>query len=153
MTPRAFGEKCAQSLWDSYNDNFKNTYGVDLRLPHDYHALRQLGVATALGGVLGFGRGVFWPGYHEKLDAHGNVIAKKRRSPWLGAAEGALLGAGSSALSNYAGQMLSQYNPEIDKLLSGVKDKAVGALPVTGRHVSTGVDTNQPLLNMISHLG
>lgn len=153
MTPRAFGEKCAQSLWQSYNDNFKNLYGLDLRLPHDYHALRQLGVSAALGGVLGFGRGAFWPGYHEKLDAHGNVIAKKRRSPWLGAAEGALLGAGSSAISNYAGQMLSQYNPEIDKLLSSVKEKAVSALPVTATTIGHGVDMNPATINRIANLG
>ncbi|NDC55390.1 MAG: hypothetical protein EBZ69_00935 [Alphaproteobacteria bacterium] len=76
MTPHEFGCKCANWFSD-YNDQFQNTYGVDVRLPHDYHALRQMLVSAGIGGGLGLARGIFWPGYHEKLDEHGNVIAKK----------------------------------------------------------------------------
>jgi hypothetical protein len=105
-TPREFGEKIAESFWDGYKTQFEHMYGVDPRLPHDYKALRQLLIAATVGGGLGFGRGLLWPGYHEKLDAHGNVIAKKKRNPWMGALQGAAIGAGTSALSNYASQTL-----------------------------------------------
>lgn len=149
-TPREFGEKVAESFWDGYKAQFEKLYGVDPRLPHDYKALRQLLVAGTIGGGLGFGRGLLWPGYHEKLDAHGNVIAKKKRNPWLGAVQGAALGAGTSALSNYASQTFSQYNPEIDKFLSGVKQTAVGMLPITGTKLHEGVDVNKPLLDKIT---
>lgn len=151
-TPREFGCKVANWFTD-YNDQFKNLYGLDIRLPHDYHALRELGVSTALGGVMGLGRGLIWPGYTETKDEQGNVISKKKRSPWLSAAGGALLGAGSSAISNYAGQTLSQYNPEIDKLLSGIKNQAISMLPVNTIRKYDSVDENTPLLKTISGLG
>jgi hypothetical protein len=149
-TPREFGEKIAQSFWDGYKAEFEKMYGVDPRLPHDYKALRQMLISAAVGGGIGLGRGLLWPGYHEKTDAHGNIVAKKRRNPWLGAAEGALLGAGTSALSNYASQTLSQYNPEIDKFLSGVKQTAMNLLPVSGKLRPGSFDANQPLLDRIS---
>lgn len=152
MTPKQFGEKVAQSFWDGYKTQFESLYGVDPRLPHDYKALRQLLIASAVGGGLGFGRGLLWPGYHEKLDDHGNVIAKKKRNPWLGAVQGAALGAGTSALSSYASQTLAQYNPEIDKLLSGIKQTAMGMLPATGSKVHEGVDVNKPLMDYVSTL-
>lgn len=152
MTPKQFGEKVAQSFWDGYKTQFENLYGIDPRLPHDYKALRQLLIASAVGGGLGLGRGLIWPGYHEKLDAHGNVVAKKKRSPWLGAVQGAALGAGTSALSNYASQTLSQYNPEIDKFLSGVKQTALSMMPTTGVKIHEGVDVNKPLMDYVSTL-
>lgn len=148
MTPHEFGCKCANWFSD-YNDQFENTYGVDLRLPHDYHSLRQMLVSAGIGGGLGLARGVFWPGYHEKLDEHGNVVAKKRRAPWLGALEGAAIGAGTSALSNYASQVATQYNPEIDRLLHGVKDHVNDMLPVTSKTI-TGVDVGKQLFDRIS---
>lgn len=139
--------------WAAYNDEFKNLYGIDARFPHDYSAMRQMGVAASIGGLLGLARGTFWPGYHEKLDESGNVIAKKRRSPWLGAAEGALIGAGTSALSNYAGQTLTQYNPEIDRFLSRLKDNTVAKLPVDATKMYDGVDVGKNILNRVSTLG
>lgn len=150
MTPHEFGEKVAESFWDGYKRNFEDTYGIDPRLPHDYKALRQLLIAGTVGGALGFGRGLLWPGYHEKLDAHGNIVAKKKRNPWLGAVQGAALGAGSSALANYASQTMAQYNPEIDKFLSGLKQTALSAFPVVGTKKYDGVDTNKPLLDAIT---
>jgi hypothetical protein len=150
MTPYAFGEKVAQSFWGNYKTQFENLYGVEPRLPHDYSALRQLLIASTVGGGLGFGRGLLWPGYHEKMDAHGNIVAKKKRNPWLGALQGAALGAGTSALSNYASQTLAQYNPEIDKFLSGVKQTATNMLPVTATRKYDSVDGNQPLLDRIT---
>lgn len=157
---RQFGEKVANSFWDGYKEQFEKLYGIDPRLPHDYAALRQLLIASAVGGGLGFGRGLLWPGYHEKMDAHGNVVAKKKRNPWLGALQGAALGAGTSALSSYASQTLAQYNPEIDSLLSGIKQKAVNMLPlaITSKYDGSGVnvplldkvDTNKPLLDKIT---
>lgn len=149
MTPRAFGEKIASNLWDGYKAQFEKLYGIDPRFPHDYKAMRQMLIAAGIGGTIGLARGSFWPGYHEKLDAHGNVIAKKRRSPWQGAAEGALIGAGTSALSNYAGQTMAQYNPEIDRFLSGMKHKVQDILPVA-RPIATGIDVNKPLFDRIS---
>lgn len=150
MTPRAFGEKIANTYWDGYKTQFENLYGVEPRLPHDYTALRQLLIASAVGGGLGFGRGLLWPGYHEKMDAHGNVIAKKKRNPWMGALQGAALGAGTSALSNYASQTLAQYNPEIDSFLSNVKQKALNMLPLSLNKKYDSVDVNQQLLNKIT---
>lgn len=150
MTPYEFGEKVAESFWDGYKRHFEGLYGIDPRLPHDYKALRQLLIAGTVGGALGFGRGLLWPGYHEKLDAHGNIVAKKKRNPWLGAVQGAALGAGTSALSNYASQTLAQYNPEIDKFLSGLKQTATGMLPIAGTKLHEGVDVNKKLLDSIS---
>lgn len=149
MTPQEFGCKVANFL-DDYKTHFTSTYGIDPRLPHDYKALRQTLIAAGVGGGLGFGRGLLWPGYHEKIDAHGNVVAKKRRNPWVGALQGAALGAGTSALSNYASQTLAQYNPEIDKLLHGMKDKVVGALPVDAVKRYEQVDLNKPLFDKIT---
>ena len=123
---------------------------IDPRLPNDYKALRQLLIASAVGGGLGFGRGLLWPGYHEKMDAHGNVTAKKKRNPWLGALQGAALGAGTSALSSYASQTLAQYNPEIDKLLGGIKNTALSMLPVGVNKKYDSVDVHQPLLDRIT---
>lgn len=149
MTPHEFGCKVANWFSD-YNDQFENMYGLDLRLPHDYQALRQLGAATALGGVLGLGRGLIWPGYVETKDDLGRIIAKKRRNPWLGALEGAALGAGSSALSNYASQTLTQYNPEIDKLLENVKNRAMASWPVSVTPRQESVDVGKQLFDRIT---
>ena len=152
MTPREFGEKVASpSWWDGYKQHFEKMYGIDPRLPHDYKAMRQMLIAATVGGGLGFGRGLIWPGYHEKMDEHGNIVTKKRRNPWLGAAEGALIGAGTSALSNYASQTLSQYNPEIDKILTGIKQTAMSFVPVGSKpRYESGVDVNKPLMDRIS---
>lgn len=150
MTPKQFGEKIAESFWDGYKRQFEGMYGIDPRLPHDQKALRQLLIAGTVGGALGLGRGLLYPGYHEKLDAHGNVVAKKKRNPWLGALQGAAIGAGTSALSNYASQTFSQYNPEIDKLLSTAKQTAVNMLPVTATRKYEQVDVNKPLLDKIT---
>ena len=150
MTPRQFGEKVAESFWDGYKAQFEKLYGIDPRLPHDYTALRQLLTASAVGGGLGLGRGLLWPGYTEKRDPQGNIVAKKKRSPWLGALEGAAVGAGTSALSNYAGQTLSQYNPEIDKLLSGVKETALSMVPIGMAKKYDHVDVSKPFLDKIT---
>lgn len=147
--PYEFGRKTAAFL-DDYQQQFKNMYGTDLRLPHDYTALRQMGVASGIGGLLGLARGTFWPGYHEKTDAQGNIIAKKRRSPWLGALEGAAIGAGTSALSNYAGQIASQYTPEIDKLLMSAKNKALAFAPVEAVKKYENVDVSPLLFDKIT---
>lgn len=112
--------------WNSYNNSFKDTYGIDIRLPHDRDAARQLLISAAVGGGLGAGRGFIWPGYIEKKDKKGRIVDKKRRSQWLGALEGAAWGTGSGILSNYAAQTLSKYNPEIDKILDAAKDRVVG---------------------------
>lgn len=105
-----------------FNKDFNpEEHGFDVRLPNTQQALRQMLISAAVGGGMGLGRGLFWPGYIEKKDEQGRIVAKKKRSPLLGAAEGAAIGAGTSALSSYAGQTLSQYNPEIDKILSGAK--------------------------------
>lgn len=146
MTPFTFGQKCAGFL-DDYKASFKDMYGVDARIPADYKAIRQMAVAASIGGLLGLGRGTFWPGYHEKLDAHGNIVAKKRRSPWRGALEGAALGASTSALSNYAGQVTAQYNPEIDAFLKGTAKTVANAVKAKPRAV--GVDVNPQLFDKI----
>ena len=141
MNAFQFGEKCANFLsalddyWKSYNESFKDTYGVDVRLPHDRAAARQLLISAVVGGGLGAGRGFIWPGYIEKKDKKGRIVDKKPRSPWLGAAEGAAWGTGSGILSNYAAQTLAQYNPEIDKVLDAAKERVVSG--VSGGHPST----------------
>jgi hypothetical protein len=127
-----FGEKVSNVL-DDYTHQFKQlynpeNYGVDVRLPDNMNAARQMAVAAAVGGGLGLGRGLIWPGYHEKFDDNGRVITKKRRAPWLGALEGAAIGAGTSALSSYASQTLHQYDPEINNLMRGIKDNGIQAL-------------------------
>lgn len=147
MTPYTFGYKCASFL-DDYKASFKDMYGIDARIPSDYKAVRQMAVAATIGGLLGLGRGTFWPGYHEKLDKDGNIVAKKRRSPWLGALEGAALGASTSALSNYAGQVAAQYNPEIDSFLKGTYKTLSNALRPAPR--LTGVDVNPQLFDRIA---
>ena len=143
-------DKWAASFWDDYKYQFEKMFGIDPRFPTDYKTMRQLGIATGIGGVMGLARGTFWPGYHEKLDEHGNVIAKKRRSPWLGALEGAAIGAGTSALANYAGQTVSQYNPEIDKIMTGVKDKATDYVKGMGKNPTHGIDVSKMLFDRIS---
>lgn len=155
LSPFQFGEKTAIEVAQKaadlntfardyahyFNKDFNpEEHGLDVRLPDTQQAMRQMLISAAVGGGMGLGRGLFWPGYAEKKDEHGRVIAKKKRSPLLGAAEGAAIGAGTSALSSYAGQTLSQYNPEIDKILHGAKatlDQAVNGN--SGRY---GVDVN-----------
>jgi hypothetical protein len=112
--------------------------------------LRQLLIAGSVGGALGFGRGLLWPGYHEKLDPQGNVTVKKKRNPWLGAVQGAALGTGTSALSNYASQTMAQYNPEIDQFLSGLKQTATGLLPLSVTKKHDGVDVNKQFLDRVT---
>lgn len=115
--------------WNSYNNGFKDTYGIDIRLPHDRDAARQLLISAVVGGGVGAGRGFIWPGYIEKKDKKGRIVDKKRRSQWLGALEGAAWGTGSGILSNYAAQTLAQYNPEINKMLDAAKERVVGHQP------------------------
>lgn len=97
----AFGEKLA----------------LDLRLPNDYTAARQTAISSLIGALISGGRGYLDPGYDEKLNEHGHVIAKKKRNPWRAAAESALIGAGTGALGSYAAQFAHKYDPEIDTLL------------------------------------
>lgn len=106
MDPREFGAKLA----------------LDLRVPKDYETLRQTGIAAAVGAGLGLGRGLIWPGYIEEKDKRGRIVAKRRRNSLLGALEGGAFGAASSALGSYAGQMLSQYRPEIDTIVTKIHD-------------------------------
>lgn len=89
------------------------------RLPADTKALRQALIAASVGGTLGGVKGYMFPGYDEKLDEEGRVISKKKIKPWVGALQGAGVGAGTGALANYAGQVVSRYNPEIDTFLFG----------------------------------
>lgn len=136
-----FGDRLRETV-DNYNKSFEDTYGVDIRLPHNMGTLRQMLIASAVGGGLGLGRGLIWPGYIEEKDKQGRIVAKRKRSPFMGALEGAAIGAGTSALSSYASQTLSQYNPEIDKLLQGAKKTLAG---FTGGQKSAppqGVDFN-----------
>ena len=150
MTPTQFGEKVAASLWDGYKEQFQKLYGIDPRIPHDYKALRQLGIASGIGGLMGLVRGTFWPGYHETLDSQGRVISKKKRSPLTGALTGAALGAGTSAISNYAGQTVAQYNPEIDAVLKNMKTQAQAFMtPKSPLHRAT-IDMSKPLFDRIA---
>jgi hypothetical protein len=89
------------------------------RLPVDKNALRQALIAASVGGTIGGLKGYVYPGYDEKLDEEGRVISKKKITPWRSALQGAGIGAGTGAVANYAGQVLSRYNPEIDKILFG----------------------------------
>lgn len=89
------------------------------RLPADQNALRQALIAAGVGGTLGGVKGYLFPGYDEKLDDEGRVISKKKIKPWVGALQQAGIGAGTGALANYAGQVVSRYNPEIDRFLFG----------------------------------
>ena len=135
----------AANFADDYAHYFNKDYnptehGIDVRLPNTQQALRQMLIATAVGGGMGLGRGMLWPGYVERKDEQGRIVAKKKRSPLLGALEGAALGAGTSALSSYAGQTLSQYNPEIDKMLQGAKGSISSLINNPGR--GYGVDIN-----------
>lgn len=136
----SFGEKLRGMLAD-YNKSFEDYYGVDIRLPRNMGTLRQMLIASAVGGGLGLGRGVFWPGYIEEKDEQGRIVAKRKRSPLMGALEGAAIGAGTSALSSYASQTLSQYNPEIDKLLQGAK-KQIASIVNPTKTPWQGVDFN-----------
>lgn len=97
----AFGEKLA----------------LDLRLPNDYTAARQAAIASLIGAVINGTRGYLDPGYDENLNEHGHVISKKKRNAWQSAAKGALIGAGTGAIGNYAAQFANNYTPEIDKLI------------------------------------
>ena len=137
---------------DNYNKSFERTYGVDIRAPHDLKAVRQMLIASAVGGGLGLGRGMLWPGYIEEKDKKGRIVAKRKRSPLLGALEGAAIGAGTSAVSNYASQMLAQYNPEIDKMLRSVKDKATNAFNAPKQLPPTAVDGTPQLLEAAGRL-
>ena len=110
MTPFQFGVKTANKI----------------RLPHNYEALRNVLISAAVGGALGGGRGLLVPGYDEKFDDAGNVMAKKRIKPWIGALQGAGIGAVTGAASNYAAQTAAQYNPEIDKLLKPTISSVLG---------------------------
>lgn len=89
------------------------------RIPMDTKALRQALISAGVGGTIGGVKGYLYPGYDEKLDDEGRVISKKKVKPWLGALQGAGIGAGTGALANYAGQVVSRYNPEIDRFLFG----------------------------------
>jgi hypothetical protein len=90
-----------------------------VRIPADTKALRQALIAAGVGGTVGGVKGYLFPGYDEKLDDEGRVISKKKIKPWRGALQGAGIGAGTGALANYAGQVVSRYNPEIDQFLFG----------------------------------
>jgi hypothetical protein len=89
------------------------------RLPADQNALRQALIAASVGGTIGGVKGYLFPGYDEILDDDGRVISKKKIKPWRGALQQGSIGAGTGALANYAGQVVSRYNPEIDKILFG----------------------------------
>jgi hypothetical protein len=110
MTPFQFGVKTANKI----------------RLPHDYTALRNVLISAAVGGGLGGARGLLVPGYDETFDEKGQVLSKKRIKPWLGALQGAGIGAVTGAASNYAAQTAAQYNPEIDKLLHPTVSRIFG---------------------------
>ncbi len=101
----AFGEKLAESLVES------------LRLPHDYQAARQLGIAGAIGAGIGAVRGFTDPGYNEVYDSAGHVIAKKKRNAYLAALKNGLIGGAVGVGGNYAAQTAHNYTPEIDALV------------------------------------
>jgi hypothetical protein len=139
------------NFFNDYAHYFNKLYnpeehGMDVRLPHDYTALRQMLISGTVGGAMGLGRGMLWPGYVEKKDEQGRIVAKRKRSPLLGAIEGAAIGAGTSALSNYAGQTLSKYNPEIDDMLHKAKDTLVNLVPSPTRNPNYGIDINPTLM-------
>jgi len=118
---RLFGEKVASlSPFDAPRilaGLFDNEGAA--RLPADYKSLRQALIAAGVGGTIGSVKGYMFPGYNETLDDEGRVISKKKIKPWLGALQQGSIGAGTGALANYAGQVVSRYNPEIDKFLFG----------------------------------
>ena len=91
------------------------------RLPADSKALRQALIAAGVGGTIGGVKGYLFPGYDETLDSEGRVLSKKKIKPWVGALQGAGIGAGTGTLANYASQVISRYNPEIDAFLFGKK--------------------------------
>jgi hypothetical protein len=124
-------------------------YGVDVRLPGGRDLAREMAIATTVGGGLGAMRGLISPGFIERTDAHGNVVAKKRRGRLSAAVQNGLFGAGSGAAGAYASQTLSQYNPEIDKLLDNVATRAQNFLPVGATKVHEGVDLNPGLFARI----
>jgi hypothetical protein len=112
----SFGEKL-RDIVDNYNKSFENTYGVDVRLPNDMSAARQMLIASAVGGGLGLGRGMFWPGYIEQKDDQGRIVAKRKRSPFMGALEGAFAAvvhdpAATPALRNTASAASAPLRPE-----------------------------------------
>lgn len=118
-TPR-LAKAAAFSIYDLPRilGNMTDSAGM-ARLPADKNALRQALIAATVGGALGGVKGYVYPGYDEKLDEEGRVISKKKIKPWRGALQGAGIGAGTGALANYASQVLSRYNPEIDQFLFG----------------------------------
>lgn len=147
-SPYAFGEKIARSFVDDYKEQFKDTYGIDPRLPTSSNALRQTLIAAAVGAGMYGARGLLWPGHREKvLDKDKNIVQKKPNNPFVGMLTGAALGGASSALANYAGQTLAQYNPEIDKLMSTGKQTMLSLLPIGVKNIYTGVDASQTMLD------
>lgn len=118
--PPARAKAAAFSIYDVPRLLGKLTDATGIaRLPADKNALRQALIAASVGGTLGGVKGYVYPGYDEKLDDEGRVISKKKIDPWRGALQGAGIGAGTGAIANYASQVLSRYNPEIDKILFG----------------------------------
>lgn len=120
---RVFGEKIASiSPYDvpKILAGIFDDKGV-ARLPADTQALRQALLSAGIGGTIGGIKGYLYPGYNETLDAEGRVISKKKIKPWVGALQNAGIGAGTAAAANYASQVLSRYNPEIDAFLFGKK--------------------------------
>lgn len=107
-------ETLAQRLKFSSARAFGEKLALDLRLPSDYTAARQLAIASAIGAGIGAGRGFLDPGYSEVYDAKGRVIAKKRRNAVLAALKNGLIGGGTGALGSYAAQLAHNYTPEID---------------------------------------
>lgn len=107
--------------FDSYKKQFEGMYGIDPRLPLSQNALLQTLIASGVGAGIGAVRGGLWPGHQEEvLDNKQNIVKKKPNSALHGALTGGLIGAGSSAIANYAGQTVSEYKPELNKLLAGV---------------------------------
>jgi len=125
-------QKNSSDTWaewlDSYKKQFEELYGIDPRLPLSQKALLQTLIASGVGAGIGAVRGGLWPGHQEEvLDKKQNIVKKKPNSALSGALTGGLIGAGSSAIANYAGQTVSEYKPELNKLLTGVLNGLSGS--------------------------
>lgn len=151
---RAFGEKVANSFVSDYlyhaNQLYNpESYGFDVRTPTGRDDIRNIAVATGVGTLIGGVRGAIWPGYVEKLDDHGRVISKKKRSRLVGSLRDAAASGATSAISSAAGITAKKYLPEIENTLGNVKERITNMIPIWTRQRSGNVDVNQALLDRI----